>query len=366
MVCHKPINQRVATGGGAPKGGKRNKAGRFLLRVSFFSRPPNRFRPNHKPTFSLATMKVFLRYEDNDDDSLHKTLKITLPKSWKSGPTSRLLEQFVESYNAGGEGQRNTLVADRLHLSVRRPSHGGGGDNIVSSTLQDLPSDGIILELISDREEVFICHGSSRTLNEINAERQARVDKKKVDEEQLSRCVHFGCNHRFPKGGPYPSCNYHSGPPVFHETAKFWSCCPNKKAFDWEEFQSLPACQSGTCTDVQEEGIVSQKQFLGGCDIREKMNGPKLRSIEDFNTSVAAGGSEGAPILERLRSVLEELGVENELFDQVLDGIKKDVVQNASTADAEDAMVVDESMKILGGKLKAAMKTIAVEQLRIK
>ena len=280
----------------------------------------------------------------------------------------------MESYNAGagaGAGeQRNQLVVDNMHLSVRRSLNLSGGENngMASSTLlQDLPSDGIVMGAISDREDVFICHGPSRTVCEINAERQALVDKKKMDEVQLSRCVHFGCNQRFPKGGPYPDCKYHSGPPVFHETAKFWSCCPNKKAFDWEDFQSLPACQSGTCTDVKDEGSESQKQFLGGCDIREKMNGPKLRSIEDFNASAAAGGSEGAPVLERLRSVLEELGVENELFDQVLEGIKKDVAQKFSSADYEnDAMVVDESMKILGSKLKNSLKAIAVEQLRIK
>ena len=29
-------------------------------------------------------MKVFLFYEDNENDALFKTLKITMPKSWKS------------------------------------------------------------------------------------------------------------------------------------------------------------------------------------------------------------------------------------------------------------------------------------------
>ena len=180
-----------------------------------------------------------------------------------------------------------------------------------------------------------------------------------------NRCVHFGCQNRFPKGGPYPECKYHSGPPVFHETAKFWSCCPNKKAFDWEEFQSLPCCQTGTCTDVADEDTAGQKQFLGGCDIREKMNGPTLKSIDDFNASEAAGGSEGAPVIERLRCVLGELGVENELFDQVLEGIKNDVVSK-NGSESDDATTVDESVKVLGSKLKAAMKGIAVEQLRIK
>ncbi|KAL7540759.1 hypothetical protein ACHAXR_010374 [Thalassiosira sp. AJA248-18] len=306
-------------------------------------------------------MKVFLRYEDNEDESTHKTLKITLPKSWKGGPTSRLLEQFVESYNGGKEGALNTLEVESLHLSIRRPIN---ADDDSTKQLKDLPSDGIVVETISDREDVYICHGPSRTSTEINSERQAKIDKEKEAVKHLSSCVHFGCNQRFPKGGPYPECSYHSGPPVFHETAKFWSCCPNKKAYDWDEFQSLPACQSGTCTDVKDEES-SQKEFLGGCDIREKMNGPKLRSIDDFNTSEASGGSDGAPVLERVRNVLGELGVENELFDQVLEGIKKDVIQKSGFGDDDDAMIVDEAVKALGGKLKTAMKNIAVEQLRI-
>jgi hypothetical protein len=143
------------------------------------------------------------------------------------------------------------------------------------------------------------------------------------------------------------------GPPVFHETVKFWSCCPNKKAYDWEEFQMLPACRSGTCTDVKDDASVAgQKQFLGGCDIRERMSGPKLRSIDNFNASVAAGGSEGAPVLERLRGVLVELGIENGDYD--------------SSVRNNDGRDVDEAAKILGGKLKNALKAIAVEQLRIK
>lgn len=305
-------------------------------------------------------MKVFLRYEDNEDDSTHKTLKITLPKKWKSGPTSRLLEQFVESYNGGEEGQSNPLEVGSLNLSIRRPTNGDNG----GKELKDLPSDGVVIETIPDREDVYICHGPSRTASEIDAEKQASVEKKKQANKDLAGCVRYGCNNRFPKGGPYPPCKHHSGPPVFHETAKFWSCCPNKKAYDWDEFQRLPFCQTGRCSEIEDQPEKKRKEFLGGCDLREETSGPKLKSIDDFNSSRAAGGSEGAPVLERLRGVLGELGVENELFDQVLVGIKKDVIGKQG-GDEEDAAVMDESVKVLGGKLKSAMKSIAVEQLRI-
>ena len=164
-------------------------------------------------------MKVFLKYEDNEDEATHKTLKITLPKSWKTGPTSRLLDQFVESYNGGKEGHANSLDSGSLHLSTRLSEDNGEG----GAVLRDLPSDGVVLETIPDREDVYICHGPSRTSAEIEAERLAVIEKKKSESASMSKCVRFGCNQRFPKGGPYPRCKYHSGPPVFHETAKFWS-----------------------------------------------------------------------------------------------------------------------------------------------
>jgi len=65
----------------------------------------------------------------------------------------------------------------------------------------------------------------------------------------MVRCKNFGCNQWFdPK---YPDgCTFHKAAPIFHETAKWWSCCPDKKAYDWEEFQSIKGCQSGKHSTV--------------------------------------------------------------------------------------------------------------------
>jgi hypothetical protein len=64
-----------------------------------------------------------------------------------------------------------------------------------------------------------------------------------------------------------------------------------------------------------------------------------------------------------LRNVIAEIGVENELFDQVIDGMKKEM--NGAGDDGDDAPL-DAVAAELGKKLKAAMKSIAAEQLRIK
>ena len=77
---------------------------------------------------------------------------------------------------------------------------------------------------------------------------------------------------------------------------------------------------TGTCTDIKEIG----KRFLGGTDLRDQAKGEKLKSIDDFNMAQSAGGAEAAPVLDRLRNVLFEVGIDKELFDQVVDGMKQD------------------------------------------
>jgi len=309
-------------------------------------------------------MKVFLRYEDNADSSLHKSLKITLPKSWKNGPTSKLLGQFVSTYNASDLGVKNPLDESDLHLATSGTPEATNylstkNEEKIESELSPLASDSITLEVIEDREDVYIVHGPSQTLSEIKEEKRLELERKRAIQAMTVACVHFGCNKRFPKEGPYPSCNYHSGPPVFHETAKFWSCCPQKKAYDWEDFQAISGCQTGQCTHIKEEDKDDSKDFLGGCDLREAATGgAKLKSIDDFNVAQASGGSDAAPVLDRLRRVLEEVGVENELFDQVTNGLKKEYGEGE---DELNVVTVE-----LGKKLKDAMKAIAVEQLRIK
>ena len=343
-------------------------SGWFLERKSFDETLP--VHPHISSHHSLQqsnspTMKVFLNYTDNTDETLHKTLKITLPKKWKTGPTSKLLDQFVETYNSGSCGETNPLNVNDLHLAVPEDDDDDKNGADKNASLLPLPSDAITLDVIPDRSDVFVMHGPSTTLAAIRAEEEAAKAKKRAEEATMARCTHFGCKNRFPKGGPYPECSYHAAPPVFHETVKFWSCCPHKKAYDWNDFEAIPGCQKGRCTEQKED----RKQFLGGTDMRaQAAESSNLRSIDDFNKAQAAGGTDAAPVLDRLRDVLKDLGVDHELFDQVVEGMKKEF-SNGSVVDPDapvDPVLLDSVATELGKKLKASMKAIAVEQLRIK
>lgn len=256
---------------------------------------------------------------------IHKSLKITLPKLWLNGPTSKLLNQFVESYNASALGHENPLIKDEMHLSL------------FNNDGPFLPSDGIVVKLISDRGNIYIRHGKSQTSAEIIAAERKAKEEKQALMKSLVQCTHFGCNKRFKKGGPYPECSYHNAPPVFHETAKFWSCCPDKKAYDWDEFQAIPGCQSGVCSEEENK---NEKTFLGGCDVRKSANsGEELRTVEGFNKAKEA--------VDTLRMVLNDIGVEKEFFDQVVNEIMKN--------EEEDNIV-----KILGEKIKSALNDVII------
>jgi hypothetical protein len=299
-------------------------------------------------------MKVLLHYEENMQTELHKVLKITLPKSWKSGPTSQLLSQFIESYNGNASFADNQLQESEMHLSIRQ-----AGGTSEETELVPLASNAVVLEAILDRADVYICHGPSFTLEEKAAEAAEVVRKRQEELATTVACTHFGCKKRFPAGGPYPECQHHILPPVFHETAKFWSCCPNKKAYDWDDFQSIPGCETGVCTEIKD---ADGKLFLGGSDLREQAaEAPKLKSIDDFNKSQEAG-SEAAPVLERLQGVMEELGIEKELYNQVIEGYKKEFADKVS----DEAQLLQVIAQELGDKLKKSMKSIAVDQLKLK
>jgi len=128
----------------------------------------------------------------------------------------------------------------------------------------------------------------------------------KKDADGKVRCKNFGCQRVFdPEGQPQP-CTHHKAPPIFHETAKWWSCCPDRKAYEFDEFMRIPGCTTTHCTATpQGQG---GKKFLGGQDLR--VDSAPVRLDKD------------APVdprhkLDTLRKGLIAIGGDGELFEKV-------------------------------------------------
>lgn len=76
--------------------------------------------------------------------------------------------------------------------------------------------------------------------------------------------MRFGCQTKYNEAENVEGiCRYHRLPPVFHETAKFWACCPDQKCYDWEDFMKVKGCMSGMHSREK-----PNQQFLGGNDVR--------------------------------------------------------------------------------------------------
>ncbi|CAM1507202.1 Fc.00g068430.m01.CDS01 [Cosmosporella sp. VM-42] len=56
------------------------------------------------------------------------------------------------------------------------------------------------------------------------------------------KCVHQGCGKEFTDTDE--KCEYHPGPPVFHEGQKGWKCC-KPRVLTFDEFMDIPPCTTG-------------------------------------------------------------------------------------------------------------------------
>jgi hypothetical protein len=68
--------------------------------------------------------------------------------------------------------------------------------------------------------------------------------------EEGTRCQRIGCDALFtPDNNPEGSCHYHSGPPLFHDGGKEWSCC-KQRSHDFSLFLSIPGYRLQTSYNV--------------------------------------------------------------------------------------------------------------------
>ena len=68
-----------------------------------------------------------------------------------------------------------------------------------------------------------------------------------------ARCQRKGCQKTFTVSENNPTaCRFHKGQPIFHDTAKFWSCCPDRKCYDFDDFLAVPGCEIG----LHDDGVI--------------------------------------------------------------------------------------------------------------
>jgi hypothetical protein len=102
-------------------------------------------------------------------------------------------------------------------------------------------------------------------------------------------CKNYGCGKYFVESENGPDvCRHHVLPPLFHDCIKGWSCCKDRKAYDWDEFQKIEGCATGPHSTVDPKLMFARSPNApreGAAAAPDATPAPVLKSIADFNTS---------------------------------------------------------------------------------
>lgn len=264
-------------------------------------------------------MKVTVKYEEREEQEFQMTLRLTLPAKYVSAPNRDLIKLFCDHYNKKHEG--NQLDASALHLKIV------GGDHLDhEERVRDVIKAGDELYLLAGSEMLPAKRAAGAAAAPVAASQPAVPDdasragapKEKRDEEGRIRCKKFGCQKWFHEDHP-PELPHHKGPPIFHEVAKWWSCCPDKKAYDFDEFMAIPGCEVSFCSNVSQG-----KRTMGGQDLRDLAgnsapvrldpNAPvdPMRKLDAMRKGLVAIGIEAALFEEAWKRILEMDGGNHE------------------------------------------------------
>jgi hypothetical protein len=116
------------------------------------------------------------------------------------------------------------------------------------------------------------------------------VSKAHSNSDQL-RCKNYGCGKFYSESeNTDTSCRHHVSPPFFHDLIKGWSCCKDRKAYDWDEFQLIEGCAVGRHSNVEQKQLFSQSPTVAAAEAASQNSSdsapppPVLKSIADYNT----------------------------------------------------------------------------------
>lgn len=270
-------------------------------------------------------MLIYLHYDEGSDESVHVTLKFTVPKSWYDKGCGEIVDSFVEYYNEkmkkkltqekieGEEGletdlEKVTLEAEKLSLPrestcLYNRTRGiwlDDKDRIRDSMER---KHDLHLKPLADKPEVSslpLPPPSSLSSSSFEVSQTDEVgdsDKKgKKNKEGKFQCQNFGCNMWFiddDLNNTISSCKHHVGPPVFHDCKKGWSCC-KKRVYDWDEFALIEGCHVGKHSKEKLDGklIANSPNYVDNSStVNNNTNdkssngngGVQLKSIDDFN-----------------------------------------------------------------------------------
>jgi disease resistance protein len=104
--------------------------------------------------------------------------------------------------------------------------------------------------------------------------------------ETKKMCKRQGCRQQFTDTeNNEAACKYHDGKPIFHDLKKGWTCC-QVIVYDWDEFNSIKGCKTGSHDDgADTKTVFFQSQTVSnaqsGIDNFSNENKPVVKDIAE-------------------------------------------------------------------------------------
>eukprot|EP01039_Chlorochromonas_danica_P009173 gene9173-10126_t len=219
--------------------------------------------------------KIYIHLEDVEGYPC-QTSKIQVPKSWSEKEVTDVIKLFADAYNK--KNPDNQLDIHQVHF--------------INSDGQKIFSNDKVSEVLEDLGDYHIKLG-----------RHIREQRQEVIDKDALRCRNYGCNQFYKEDdNEEGACCHHAGPPVFHDTAKYWSCCPDRKAYDFESFQQITGCTRSRHCHVVKEVVISASPNAVTPSTDNGTTPPVLKSISAFNQanpSAVSAASAAAKMTER-------------------------------------------------------------------
>jgi len=223
-------------------------------------------------------LKLYIHWEQAGFPE--KTSKIQIPKSWLQKSVKEVIGLFAMPYN--NHNKDTPIEVDQVHLE------NADGDKIFSND--------IVGEVLEDKFDYHIKMG-------VHIKEEAS-EATSSTEAQL-RCKNYGCNQFYREEDNHDgACMHHVAPPIFHDTMKCWSCCKDRKAYDFESFQLIAGCTTGRHSTVaQKIAIAASPNAPSEGDVPTPPP-VQLKSISDFNATnpdAASAATSAAKIVSAAR-----------------------------------------------------------------
>ena len=236
------------------------------------------------------SIKVYIHFEVQGFPE--KTSKLAIPKSWMSRPVQDIIGLFTKAYN--DKNPENLINIDEFHLETE------DGMKVYSNDITEV--------VLNDRVDYYLKMGSYIRQSSLTASLLDSNDKR-------VRCRNYGCNlYYLEEENGDDICQHHTGPPIFHDTMKCWSCCRDRKAYDFESFQLINGCSKGRHSIVVPDIAISKSP--NSIDLPTPPTGsgtittPPLKSIESYNAAnpdaVSAASSAAKIVTTRKSSRLAD------------------------------------------------------------